>query len=230
MPTSSRDRILNKLREARRPFEDAPPRPAAYMPVTQLTDTSPDALLEKFTEMLVGLSGEVYVVEGDQAACDKVLELLASHEATHILAWDFAHIPINGLDVAIRDAGIEITQPTLQDDSRPDVIAKIDGAQVGITGVDAAIATTGTLAVSTGPGRGRIPTVLPPVYIPIITLDQLVPNIEAWLADERADGMTKMRDRANVAFISGPSRTGDIEMELILGVHGPGVVQAVVKR
>ncbi len=228
--TTSRDKILSKLRAARRPFEDAPPRPKEYLPVTHIDDTSPDALLERFTKELVGLKGEVFPVEGDEAACAKVLELLRSHNAASILAWYFACIPVNGLEAAIREAGIRIVHPHLHDEFREEVIESMRDAQCGVTGVDAAAATTGTLIVSTAPGKGRIPTVLAPVWIPILTLDQIIPRIEDWVARERASNLQTIRNSANVAFISGPSRTGDIEMELILGVHGSGVVQVVVKR
>lgn len=228
--TTSRDQILTKLRAARRPFEDAPPRPKEYLPVTHIDDTSPDGLLKRFTEEMERLKGEVFPVEGDQAACDKVLELLRSHNTTSILAWDFACIPVIGLAAAIRAAGITIIQPDLHDEFRAEVVEAMRDAQCGLTGVDAAAATTGTLIVSTAPGKGRMPTVLAPVWIPILTHDQLIPRIEDWVVRERASGLQTIRNSANVAFISGPSRTGDIEMELILGVHGSGVVQVVVKR
>jgi L-lactate dehydrogenase complex protein LldG len=228
--TSSRDKILNKLRAARRPFSDAPPRPKAYLPVTHIDDTSPDALLERFTTEMVGLKGEVYPVEGDEAACMKVLELLRSHDTTSILAWDFACIPVNGLEQAIREAGIQIIHPHLHDEFREEIIETMRDAQCGVTGVDAAAATTGTLIVSTAPGKGRMPTVLAQVWIPILTIDQIIPRIEDWVASERANDLRTIRSSANVAFISGPSRTADIEMEPILGVHGSGVVQVVVKR
>lgn len=227
--SSSRETILNKLRSARRPFADAPPRPATYLNVTVQDDESPGALLERFKTELTALSGEVFPVRGAAAARKKVLQLLAQHEAKRILAWDFAHIPLDGLEAAIREAGIEIVQPNTRDETRMDVLSASIEAQVGLTGADAAAATTGTLVFTTAPGKGRIPTVLAPVHIAVITLDQIVPRLESWLAAQRASGLP-LRNRANLCFISGPSRTGDIEMQLILGVHGPGKVQVVVKR
>lgn len=227
--SSSRDQILNKLRSARRPFIDAPPRPQTYLNVTVQDDETPDALLERFTLELTGLKGEVFPVDGDEGARAKVLELLEFHQAKSILAWDFSHIPVDGLESAIRAAGIEILQPDTHDEMRMETLSASAEAQVGLTGADAAAATTATLIFTTAPGKGRIPTVLAPVHIAVITLNQLLPRIESWVAAQRAQGMP-LKDHANFCFISGPSRTGDIEMQLILGVHGPGQVQVVVKR
>jgi L-lactate dehydrogenase complex protein LldG len=227
--TSSRDRILNKLRAARQPFPDAPPRPKQYAPVTHIDpDATPDERLARFQEAAPLV--EVFAVRGDKAACKKIVELLKSHKASHILAWHFTHIPVRGLKAAINDAGIKVTQPDVQDEFRMETIENIRDADVGLTGVDAVAVTTGTLVVSTGKGKGRIPTVLPPVYIAVATLDQVVGQIEDWVATQRATGLETIRNSANVCFITGPSATGDIEMEMVLGVHGPGKVQLVVKR
>ncbi len=228
---SSRESILNKLRAARQPFPDAPPRPTVYRPMIALDDPTPDALLARFSAEVERLLGQVFVVKGDAAARKKILQLLSEqHHAEHILAWDFAHIPVKGLREALEKAGIRITVPAMHDEFRAETIEAIREVPVGLTGVDAAAAATGTLIVSTAPGKGRLPTILPPVHIAVLTLDQLVPHLEAWLARERANDSPTLRDPANVALITGPSRTGDIEMIMVKGVHGPGILQIIVKR
>lgn len=228
--SASRDHILKKLRAARKPFPDAPPRPQPYRPVALLDDRSTEGLLERFGREIKNLLGECFVVEGDAAARSTILDLLRAQQTTDLLAWHFRYIPVAGLEAAIREAGIAIHHPETQDEFRAETIETIRHAQVGLTGVDAAIAATGTLVVSTGPGKGRIPTVLAPTHIAVVTLDQIVPRLEDWVARQRADGLASIRDRGNLCFITGPSRTGDIEMQMILGVHGPGKVQVVVKR
>ncbi|MEZ4667163.1 MAG: lactate utilization protein [Anaerolineae bacterium] len=227
---SSREQILNKLHKARKPFPDAPPRPQQYRAVTTVADSSAEGLLERFTTEFKSLLGEPFVVEDDEEACDKVLELLKSHNATDILAWDFKHIPVKGLEEAIKSNRIAIHQPEMHDEFRSETLETVRDAQAGVTGVDVAIAATGTLVVSTGPGRGRIPTVLAPVHIAVVELAQIVPRLEDWVARQRANGLENLLNQANVCFISGPSRTADIEMEPIMGVHGPGKVQVVIKK
>lgn len=226
---SSREKILNKLR-ANRPFEDAPPRPRIYAPVTEIDDTSPEALLERFTLEMERLKGEVFVADGDAAACGKVVELLQSHNATRVISWNFGCIPLDGLEAAVRGAGVEVIHPNTHQGDRAAILAASEQAQVSLTGVDAAVAATATLIVTTAPGKGRIPTVLAPTHIAIVRQEQIVPRLENWVASLRAKGIDTIRQSANFCFITGPSRTGDIEMELILGVHGPGRVQAVIVR
>jgi L-lactate dehydrogenase complex protein LldG len=231
--STSREKILHKLRAARRPFPDAPPRPAQYHPVTQPEDTAPSALMERFSQEMTALQGEVFIADGEEAARAQVLELLASHKTRRIAAWHFKHIPLSGLYSAIRKAGYTIDYGAVRNenpDARQREITQLETAEVGLTGADAVAATTGTLIVSAGPGKGRIPTVLPPVHIAVVRLGQFVPHLEDWLAQERAAGSVTLKNSANLCFISGPSRTADIEMQRVLGVHGPRRVQVVVIR
>lgn len=227
--TSSREKILNTLRAARKPFPDAPPRPKSYLPVTVIEDDSPSALLERFSQELTTLKGEVFPVTGDAAACEQVLKLLQSHNANHVLAWDFAHIPVVGLKAAITEAGILIDYPDIHGELRLEALHYYADAQVGLTGADAAAATTGALIVSTAAGKGRIPTVLPPVHIAVITQAQILPHLEGWLAQRRQNTETSLASHSNLCFIAGPSRTADIEKTLVLGMHGPRILQVVVK-
>src|SRR3990172_8876613 len=116
--TASRDKILNKLRATRRPFADAPPRPKHYAPVTGLDDDSPDGLLARFQEVAATIFTEVHVVKGDAAACKQVVAVLRAKSARSILAWDFEHIPVKGLQKALADAGIDVLHPDVQDEFR----------------------------------------------------------------------------------------------------------------
>jgi L-lactate utilization protein LutC len=228
--TNSRDKILSKLRAARQPFPDAPPRPTEYLPVTRMSDFSPDALVERFVQEITLLKGEAFVVEGEEAACRKTLELLQTHNATHVLTWDARFIPVNGLHNAIRDQGIALTLPDIHDEFRAETLQHLERAEVGLTGVDFAVAATGTLIVSTGAGKARIPTVLPPTHIALIRESQILPRLEDWIAHQRQHGLPAVHDSANICFITGPSRTGDIEKQLVLGMHGPGEVQVIIIR
>jgi L-lactate dehydrogenase complex protein LldG len=231
--TISRDTILTKLRGARRPFPTAPPRPVSYLPVTRVDDTSPDALLERFQEEMALLNGEVCVVDGEDAARQMVLDLLASHGTERVASWHFKHIPVKKLYTAIREAGYTIDYPAiLLDDpaARERAVIRLETAAVGLTGADAVAASTATLIFSSAAGKGRIPTILPPVHIAVVRLTQFVPRVEDWLAKERAAGNPTLRGAANICFTTGPSRTADIEKKLVLGVHGPKRVQVVVIR
>ncbi|PYM37177.1 MAG: lactate utilization protein, partial [Candidatus Rokuibacteriota bacterium] len=101
-------------------------------------------------------------------------------------------------------------------------------ADLGLTGVDLAIAETGTLVVRSGAGRPRSTSLLPPVHIAVFARTALIESLgqagvflEAWHRAE-APG-----EGAVVSFITGPSRTADIELTLTRGVHGPKEVHAI---
>ncbi|MCC6614607.1 MAG: lactate utilization protein [Anaerolineae bacterium] len=228
--SSSRDTILNKLRSTRRPFEAVAPRPAPYLPALSADDISPEALIERFQKAMTALQGHTIIAHGDAETRETVIDLLRRHEVTHILAWDFAHIPVADLESEVRNAGITITMPNTHEDHSPETMQWLGSAGAGLTGADAAIGATATLVLSTGPGKGRIPTVLPPIWIVVISSEQLFARMEDWLAQQRSLGLSAVLEHSNVAFVTGPSRTGDIEMQLILGVHGPGTVYVVIKQ
>ncbi len=98
-------------------------------------------------------------------------------------------------------------------------------ADLGITSVDWAVAETGTLALCSHPGQGRVVSLLPPNYLAIIEPAQIVPDLFdlfARLEDVKHDLPS------NVALVTGPSKTGDIELKLTTGVHGPGNVCVLV--
>ncbi|MDX1520370.1 MAG: lactate utilization protein, partial [Anaerolineae bacterium] len=130
------------------------------------------------------------------------------------------------LRTALHEAGVEIRPSDLPDDDagRKAKLANIDDIRVGLTGAHGGLADTGAVALISGPGRSRAASLLPPVHIALLPAGRLYPSLPAFLADHPA----ATGQGSNLVFIAGPSRTGDIEMTLSLGVHGPGEVHVII--
>ncbi|MCL4800844.1 MAG: lactate utilization protein C [Burkholderiales bacterium] len=98
---------------------------------------------------------------------------------------------------------------------------------VGVTGAFAGIAETGTLMLVSGPETPASVSLLPETHVAVVAAGRIVPYMEdAWDLARRELGALP---RA-VNFVSGPSRTGDIEQVIILGAHGPYRVHLIVVR
>ena len=88
-------------------------------------------------------------------------------------------------------------------------------ADVGISGAAAALAETGSVLIESGAGKSRLATLLPPVHIVLLAAERITADLFTWTAARGA--LPPM----NMTFVSGPSKTADIEQTLAVGVHGP---------
>jgi L-lactate utilization protein LutC len=96
---------------------------------------------------------------------------------------------------------------------------------VGITTAQAAIASTGTLVLASGPGRPRSVSLLPPTHVALLRAERLRERMgEAFAEILRSPGGPP----SATLLVTGPSRTSDIENDLTIGVHGPGEVVVVL--
>jgi L-lactate dehydrogenase complex protein LldG len=91
---------------------------------------------------------------------------------------------------------------------------------VGITGVDYALAETGTLVLASGNSRGRGLSLAPRHHIALLPRARILPSLDQFL-DRYSEGEEFLSQGSAVTFISGASRTADIELNLVLGAHGP---------
>ncbi len=99
--------------------------------------------------------------------------------------------------------------------------ATLFAANVGISGVDHLVAETGSIAIGARPEEPRSLSLLPPVHIAVADRSQLLPDLFDLFA-----GRPSMP--SCLTLITGPSKTGDIELRLVTGVHGPGEVHVVL--
>ena len=167
------------------------------------------ALLER---NLLDLKAEFVRVQGAEA-----LQVLAAQMA-HENGWArVARHATPLLDAALQ--GLEAEVLSVDGASGGLDAARMEGCDAGWTICDALIAQTGTVLLSARSSGGRALSVLPPHHVVVATRDQLVPDLPAAfevLAREYGSELP-----SSLSFITGPSRTGDIERILVLGAHGP---------
>jgi L-lactate dehydrogenase complex protein LldG len=104
------------------------------------------------------------------------------------------------------------------DDGRFDKNA-LEACDAGLTACEGLVAQTGSVLVSAATCGGRALSVLPHVHLVVATADQVLPTLGdalAFVRERHAGRLPSM-----LSFITGPSRTGDIERILVLGAHGP---------
>jgi L-lactate dehydrogenase complex protein LldG len=209
---SSREQILARLRSREKPFPQADP-PATYQPMTPMAGDE-SGLLARFIGEAEALNAVVHQPLDEALAIQVILDILGTDKI--ILAWDWSSIPLPGLPAALESAHVTVASPH---DSE---------VRVGISGASAALAATGSLVLCSGKGQYRATSLLPPVHIAVITRHQILPNLEGWIEQQRAAGLPAFQQTSNTVIVSGPSRTADIAMELILGMHGPGELHIII--
>ncbi|MBL8843150.1 MAG: LUD domain-containing protein [Planctomycetes bacterium] len=210
---NAREEILGRvraaLRTARIPAEPPPPPPSS-----PLESAPSHEWRARFAAELRALGVALHEEASDAAVAERVVALIGTRR---LLAWPDATLPPA---VAARLAQLPAGQ-------RLDLAAPraaLATAEVGLTAVDAAIAETGSLLLIAAHDRPRTPSLLPPLHVAIVRGSDLVPTLRAALAKLRH----ALPSAAALHRITGPSRTADIELQLTLGVHGPGALAVVL--
>ena len=210
---SSREETLSKIRGAQHPCEDVQ-RPDSRRHVVPVDDTSREALQTRFIEEATKLRCDVHLVNDSEAAIEKILEIIGDDQA--VVSWSFDKIPVKGLQDALAQSAIEVISS-----DEPNV-------RVGLTGAAAGLAATGSLVMVSGAGKNRKTSLLPSIHVAVVTSDQLVPDFESWMLQQREIGLEHFREASNTVLISGPSRTADIGKILVMGAHGPLAVHIIL--
>jgi L-lactate dehydrogenase complex protein LldG len=176
----------------------------------------------RFLEELEALGGHCERVASMDEAREYVLALARDREAKRLVRWDVEELEELGADGPLGEAGVEVVVWRDLEDFR-EVAGEAD---IGLSTAAWAIAETGSLVLEHGPGKGRTVTLLPPTHVAVVSVDRIlrtVPEAIAKYTGSEAGGLP-----ANVSFHTGPSRSGDIEMSIFVGMHGPGDVHVVL--
>jgi L-lactate dehydrogenase complex protein LldG len=165
--------------------------------------------IDLFAKISEGLTTEFHRVPTMTAARDLVTKLAA--ESGWKKVGSHSHHDVDALL-----EGIEL--PIVRTE-KGYAIDDLESCDAGITGCDVLVAQTGGIMVSVESAGGRALSVLPPHHVVIARTSQMVPDLTA--AFEHVKQKYGKQFPSFLSFITGPSRTGDIERILVLGAHGP---------
>ncbi len=186
--------------------------------------TMPDTLFDLFKVKFEALKGHVHLVASWEEAAETTRAICEGAGAGRVAV---ARVPgpfQEALEGWCKKNKTDLLRPPYAADTLP---GAIDAAEVGITCVDFAIARTGTLVEVSIDDAARLVSSLPQTHIGLVSARELVDDLDA--AAPRLREIFALHPRnCVVSFLSGPSRTGDIEMRLTLGVHGPAAAHAIV--
>ena len=217
---SDRESFLRRVREAvveGNQAGDAVPLPERGTVGYQ--GAAPDPLA-RLREEFVAAGGQPHFVPDRAAAVTVVLRLLHERLARRVLLAGGPFVDSLELGPALSGSGLEVIVASHLGEA--EARQAFFAADAGITGVDGVIAETGTLVLATRPDQPRSASLLPPLHIAVAHRDQIVAD----LFDLFETGLAEVP--ACLSLITGPSKTGDIELKLVTGVHGPGELHLVL--
>jgi L-lactate dehydrogenase complex protein LldG len=163
--------------------------------------------IDRFIDELRRVSGNVIVVKDENEVRESIIKLIEKHSVRSLAIWESDLLL--SLRELFQNKGLQFVSSGNKDD-----MAKAD---IGITEVDYAIAETGTIVLIANERQPRSVSLIPPIHIAVMKSNTILGNLdELFFLVKNSSQPTSC-----MTFITGPSRTADIELNLTLGVHGP---------
>jgi L-lactate dehydrogenase complex protein LldG len=210
MMDNSREQILSSVRSAlgrNASSSVSPIMSTARFPARQSGDTREE--LELFLTEAAKVGVKTQVLDGVPALATALAEMVATEQIKQATLWQTYEIKALGIEQTLRELGIAIISPYAPNQD-------VAVCELGVTGVDFALPETGTLVLRSSVERPRTVSLLPRVHLAILRPAALRADLHQVLLAAKNEGY--------FVFITGPSRTSDIELTLTVGVHGPQIV------
>jgi L-lactate dehydrogenase complex protein LldG len=196
--------VLEAVRRALGRDIHAPLAPRPSIPAPRAAgDVSVE--LDRLLREIAALSGVTAQLKASEI--DAALgRLVSEQEVRHATLWLTPRLGMLQIEDRLRKRGVEIVSPHA--DKREMAICDL-----GVTEVDFALPETGTLCLLSSAQKPRAVSLLPRIHLAILSEDALRADLN--------DVFAEAREAPYLSFVSGPSRTADIELTVALGVHGP---------
>jgi len=207
------------------------------------SDAERQQLLERFREMAAPINLNVIVLKDEESVTTAIVELARNKDPEwgdqkSIVAWQHPLIERLNLSEALTDQNVTVhiaksdnieSEVIPTEKEREQLRKHVIDSYIGITSADFCMADTASLVMRTRPGQGRSVSLVPSIHIGVIYLNQIIWDLKELYAllsfdpEIRKEGLTNC-----MTFISGPSKTADVEATMVHGAHGPREVYVYV--
>ena len=188
-------------------------------------------LLEILTQRAAPLNLPVIPVNGAGEATAAICRLVREKnpewgDLKSVVAWQHPiiqqlHLP-DALAADRIDFYLPESSPQAVDRTHARLRSRVVESFIGITAADYCLAETATLVLKAGPGRARSISLVPSIHIAVISLDQIIADLTELYTLLKHNAGSGLDIISNcMTFITGPSKTADIELNMVHGAHGP---------
>ena len=174
--------------------------------------------VELFKTNLEAVMGHTVIARTELEIVHALTRIITHLKNTELNPRRIALSDAKGLERLVRLVAVQVEMTTTPSSSE---LFDID---IGITNAQGAIAETGTLVLDSSRERNRLISLVPPVHIAIVEASKIYSTLGEALAVLQSDNEIS----PVVTFVTGPSRTADIELTLAIGVHGPQELYVIV--
>ena len=146
-----------------------------------------------------------------------------------VVAWQHPLIENLNLPAALSQQDVDVFFTDSNELKGENLRRHVIDSYIGITAADFCMADTATLVMRTRAGQARSVSLVPAIHIAVIELNQIIADLKELYALLKWDPKVKNEGLTNcMTFISGPSKTADIEATMVHGAHGPREVHVFV--
>ena len=190
-----------------------------------------DQLMDQMSSAAETIGWKVHHASNTEVAASIVAGICKDNNAKNVLRSAHEVLDQIVVDAAISNIGASVEVTEHQGDySQIDVEntkIKAFAADIGITGVDYAIAETGSIVLHPRSGLSRLVSLAPPIHIAVLRPAEVIASLDELFALERSNFINDQLE-GSMNIISGPSKTADIEGTTVTGIHGPLEVHLVI--
>jgi len=229
MMTSARDEILDSVRSALKRGANPSLTRVQLKDVRRIVleirskcERKRAQLIEQFETEVQKVGTRLHRAADEDSVIEYIKQVSEDRHAKTAIGWN--EVPLDRADLERSLQRVSVKYSTEASDEN--FIRSAVSADLGISGVDYVLADTGTLVLLARTGQARSISLLPPVHIAVVHAEQLLSSLDDLFPLVRLES-----DLASaITFITGPSRTADIELTLVVGVHGPQELHVVLMQ